>query len=223
MHLLLVEDNFELGDAINHYFQSSGHAVDWGKSVAEALSFLAVGEEFYDLVILDLNLPDGSGKEILQHLRQGDKTTPVVVLTARSQVADKVHYLDQGADDYVSKPFEFAELDARCRAVIRRHQGRAENLLYFGRLGFDEKGHLAWFEDQQIELRSRETQLLAILINHRHSVLSKSQIIDRLVSLDDDVSENAIEAYVGRLRRKIAVAGVTVQSVRGLGYQLKLL
>ena len=129
MRLLLVEDNEDLGDALERHFRAGGHAVDWARTAPEADDFLGVaaGGTGYDLVLLDIMLPGGDGRQILQRIRSAESDLPVVVLTARSQVADRVRLLDLGADDYMTKPFDVAELDARCRAVIRRRHGNAQN------------------------------------------------------------------------------------------------
>lgn len=221
MRLLLVEDNEDLGDALNRHFRDGGHAVDWAQTAPEAEDYLRAGPEGYDLVILDIMLPGGDGRGILQHIRQQESDLPVLVLTARSQVADRVHLLDLGADDYMTKPFNVAELDARCRAVVRRRHGQAQSMIQFGALELNAASSSATADGKPLDLRSRELRLLEVLISQPGKVFSKSQLLDKLFGLAEDASENAIEVYIGRLRRKIQDSGVVIETVRGLGYRLR--
>lgn len=221
MRLLLVEDNEDLGDALGRHFRSGGHAVDWAQTAPEAEDYLRAGPGGYDLVILDIMLPGGDGRGILQHIRQQESDLPVLVLTARSQVADRVHLLDLGADDYMTKPFNVAELDARCRAVVRRRHGQAQSMIQFGALELDAASSSVTADGKPLDLRSRELRLLEVLISQPGQVFSKSQLLDKLFGLAEDASENAIEVYIGRLRRKIQASGVVIETVRGLGYRLR--
>lgn len=226
MRLLLVEDNEDLGDALERHFRAAGHAVDWARTAPEAEDFLHVaasqnGGTDYDLVVLDIMLPGGDGRQILQQIRSGESDLPVLVLTARSQVADRVHLLDLGADDYMTKPFDVAELDARCRAVVRRRHGMTQNLVQLGALEFDAAASTVTAAGQPLDLRSRELRLLEVLISSPGQVFSKGQLMDKLFGLAEDASENAIEVYIGRLRRKIQNGGVVIETVRGLGYRLR--
>lgn len=220
MRFLLIEDNEELGDAVFRRFDLDGHAVDWARTIAEADEFLAV--EDYDLVILDIMLPDGDGRHLLARRREARSETPIVVLTARSQVSDRVGVLDLGADDYITKPFHFDELEARCRAVLRRRRGAAQNSVTIGRLEFDPVRALVLVDGKAVELRNREVRLLEIFVSGPGRVFSKTHLLDRLFALDEDATENAIEVYVGRLRRKIEGSGVRIETERGLGYRLKV-
>ncbi|WP_340119372.1 response regulator transcription factor [Pelagibius sp. 7325] len=228
MRLLLVEDNEDLGDALERHFRADGHAVDWARTAPEAGDYLHVassggsgGATGYDLVVLDIMLPGGDGRQILQQIRSGQSDLPVLVLTARSQVADRVHLLDLGADDYMTKPFDVAELDARCRAVVRRRHGKAQSVAQLGGLQFDAAASTVTVAGQPLDLRSRELRLLEVLIAAPGQVFSKAQLMDKLFGLADDASENAIEVYIGRLRRKILNSGVAIETVRGLGYRLR--
>jgi len=227
MRLLLVEDNEDLGDALVRHFRAGGHAVDWAQTAPDAQDFLSVAiagagpGSGYDLVVLDLMLPGGDGREILRQIRSGENNLPVVVLTARSQVADRVRLLDLGADDYMTKPFDVDELDARCRAVMRRRHGTAQNLVRVGKLVFNAASAVVTAAGQPVDLRSRELRLLEVLIASPGQVFSKAQLMDKLYGLSEEASENAIEVYVGRLRRKIQDAGVVIETVRGLGYRLR--
>ncbi len=221
MRLLLVEDNEDLGDALDRHFRDDGHAVDWAQTAPEAEDYLRAGPDGYDLVILDIMLPGGDGRDILQHIRHQVSDLPVLVLTARSQVTDRVHLLDLGADDYMTKPFNVAELDARCRAVVRRRHGQAQSMIQFGALELDAASSSVTADGKPLDLRSRELRLLEVLLSQPGQVFSKSQLLDKLFGLAEDASENAIEVYVGRLRRKIQDSGVVIETVRGLGYRLR--
>lgn len=221
MRLLLVEDNEDLGDALERHFRADGHAVDWARTAPEAEDYLHAGGGEYDLVVLDIMLPGGDGRQILQQIRSSESDLPVLVLTARSQVADRVHLLDLGADDYMTKPFEVAELDARCRAVVRRRHGMTQSLVQVGALELDAAASTVTAAGQPLDLRSRELRLLEVLLSSPGQVFSKAQLMDKLFGLAEDASENAIEVYIGRLRRKIRNGGVVIETVRGLGYRLR--
>lgn len=220
MRILLVEDTPDLGEAILQHFRTSGHALDWVTTISEAKAAIATDSDNYDLVILDVMLPDGTGADILKDRQDKNSTLPIVVLTARSQVADRVQFLDLGADDYITKPFHFDELDARCRAVLRRHQGKPGNLVTYGKLELDVAGKTVWCAGEQVPLRSRELRLLEVFLGAQKAIFSKSQLLEKLYSLEEEPSENAIEVYVGRLRKKLKDTGVGIETVRGLGYRL---
>ena len=218
MRYLLVEDNTELAEAVVNRLALDGHAVDHAASLAEAQDCLAVAQ--YDLILLDVMLPDGDGRQFLTQNR-AHLDTPVIVLTARSQVSDRVGTLDQGADDYITKPFDFSELEARCRAVLRRRVGAARNEIVVGEAIFDPLAGTLCHDGQTVALRNREIRLMEVFTRHPGQILSKSQLMDRLFSYDAEVTENAIEVYVGRLRRRIEGMGVRIETVRGLGYRLE--
>ncbi len=218
MRYLLVEDNRELAEAIIGRLALDGHAVDHAASLAEAEDWLATAG--YDLILLDVMLPDGDGRDFLARSR-AHLETPVIVLTARSQVSDRVGALDMGADDYITKPFDFSELEARCRAVLRRRGGAARNQVALGAALFDPLAGTLSTGDDTVELRNRELRLLEVFVRHPGQILSKTQLMDRLFAQDADVTENAIEVYVGRLRRRIDGMGVRIETVRGLGYRLE--
>lgn len=218
MKFLLVEDNQELANAIGSRMRLDGHVVDHAPTLEDATAFVATGE--YDLILLDIMLPDGDGRVFLKQHRASDLDTPVIVLTARSQVSDRIGSLDLGADDYVTKPFDHAELEARCRAVLRRKSGIAKTAVEIGGIVFDPvAGHLT-VNGQAITLRNRELRLLELFLNAPGQVFSKQKLADRLFSYDDDVSENAIEVYVGRLRRHLGGSQMKITTLRGLGYRL---
>ncbi|CAN0591415.1 unnamed protein product [Ectocarpus sp. 12 AP-2014] len=218
MKFLLVEDNQELANAIGSRMRLDGHVVDHAPTLEDATAFVSTGE--YDLILLDIMLPDGDGRVFLKQHRASDLDTPVIVLTARSQVSDRIGSLDLGADDYVTKPFDHAELEARCRAVLRRKSGIAKTAVEIGGIVFDPvAGHLT-VNGQAITLRNRELRLLELFLNAPGQVFSKQKLADRLFSYDDDVSENAIEVYVGRLRRHLGGSQMKITTLRGLGYRL---
>jgi two-component system response regulator TctD len=165
-------------------------------------------------------LPDGDGRDFLNAQRARGKDTPVIVLTARSEVSDRVGALDMGADDYIPKPFDFAELEARCRAVLRRRTGTATNVKRFGNVAFNALEGTLTNGDRVISLRNRELRLLEVFFGAPGQIIPKPKLVDRLFSYDEDVSENAIEVYVGRLRKKLEGSDVSIVTVRGLGYRL---
>jgi DNA-binding response OmpR family regulator len=214
---LLVEDNLELAEAVVSRLALDGHAVDHAGTLADAEHFLAAAD--YDLILLDVMLPDGDGLAFLARSR-AHLEVPVIVLTARSQVSDRVGALDLGADDYLTKPFDFAELEARCRAVLRRRGGSARNEIALGAAVFDPMAGTLRRGAEVVELKSRDIRLLEVFARHPGRILSKVQLMDRLFSNDAEVTENAIEVYVGRLRRRIDGMGVRIETVRGLGYRM---
>ena len=218
MRYLLVEDNLELAEALISRLVLDGHAVDHAATLAEAEDCLAAAQ--YDLILLDVMLPDGDGREFLARSRTRIET-PVIVLTARSQVSDRVGALDQGADDYITKPFDFSELEARCRAVLRRRGGAARNQIALGCCLFDPLSGTLCRGETVLELKNREIRLLEVFARHPGQILSKAHLMDRLFSYDAAVTENAIEVYVGRLRRRIEGVGLRIETVRGLGYRIE--
>ena len=219
MRYLLVEDSVELAEAVVQRLTMDGHAVDHAGDLATAAACLEATE--YDLILLDVMLPDGDGRDFLAQSRDRI-ATPVIMLTARSQVSDRVGALDQGADDYITKPFDFAELEARCRAVIRRRGGSARNEIALGSAVFDLTSGQLRKDETTIEFRNRELRLLEVFARRPGQIFSKAQLMDRLFSYDSDVTENAIEVYVGRLRKKLAETGVRIDPVRGLGYRIDI-
>ena len=218
MKFLLVEDNQELANAISSRMRLDGHVIDHAAKLEDAAAFVETGE--YDLILLDIMLPDGDGRAFLKRHRAGNLDTPVIVLTARSQVSDRIGSLDLGADDYVTKPFDHAELEARCRAVLRRKSGKAQTVVETGGVVFDPvAGHMS-VRGEVVTLRNRELRLLELLINAPGQVFSKHKLADRLFSYDDEASENAIEVYIGRLRKHLERSDLKITTLRGLGYRL---
>jgi len=218
MKFLLIEDNKELAHAIVARMQLDGHIIDHAATVSEAITFTDSVD--YDLILLDIMLPDGDGREFLSHHRAAHKDTAVIVLTARSQVSDRISMLDLGADDYVLKPFDHAELQARCRAVLRRKAGGTQTMTRVGNVEFDPVAGKLSVDGKPITLRNRELRLLEVLISSPGQIFSKQKLVDRLFSYDDDVSENAIEVYIARLRKHLDTSSVAITTLRGLGYRL---
>ena len=218
MKYLLIEDNPDLAQAIMARMQIDGHIIDHAAKIEDAIAFSETGE--YDLILLDIMLPDGDGRDFLRQHRAGQKNTPVIVLTARSQVSDRISILDLGADDYITKPFDHAELQARCRAVLRRHAGTAQTVTRVGNVAFDPVAGVLTVQGADIRLRNKELRLLEILINAPGQIFPKQKLVDRLFSYDDDVSENAIEVYIARMRKHLGGSDVRITTHRGLGYRL---
>lgn len=219
MRFLLIEDNQTLASAMVDRLRLDGHVVDHAADLETAWDFAATTS--YDLILLDIMLPDGDGRSFLSRHRELESRTPVIVLTARSEVADRVSLLDLGADDYMVKPIAFSELEARCRAVLRRRGGEARNLLTLGNLTYDSASATLRVNGKDVPLRARELRLFEIFANAPGQVFSKSMLVDRLFSYDEEVTENAIEVYVGRLRRHLSEADFRITTIRGLGYKLE--
>lgn len=215
MRFLIVEDDSDLGDALCRRLKQEGYAVDW-ESDGEAAHDILLYQS-YDAIVLDIELPSMDGIALLAALRRRGDRTPVLMLTARSRIDDRIDALDIGADDYLSKPFDAREFDARCRALLRRSRGGATDLIEAGPLRFDGISKLVCVGDVQLSLPNREFRLLEILIGNLGRVISKEQIAAQLFDFDDEAGPNAIEVYVGRLRRKLGDA-LIIQTVRGLGY-----
>ena len=218
MRFLLVEDNRDLAQAVAERLSLDGHAVDWAASLGSAEDHLAIAG--YDLILLDIMLPDGDGRDFLAASRRAKRDTPVIVMTARSAVSDRVALLDSGADDYLTKPFDFAELEARVRAVLRRRGGVAQTGQTYADVTFDPLAATLTIAGEVRELRNRELRLLEVFFAAPGQVFSKNHLMDRLFSLSDEVSENAIEVYVGRLRKRLEGSDAGIETVRGLGYRL---
>ncbi|MEJ6747232.1 MAG: response regulator transcription factor [Yoonia sp.] len=218
MKFLLIEDNYDLAQAICARMQLDGHVIDHAGTIADAIAFSDSGE--YDLILLDVMLPDGDGRDFLRRHRAGKGVTPIIVLTARSQVSDRISLLDLGADDYVTKPFDHAELEARCRAVLRRNAGSAQTVVRMGDVAFDPVAGVLTVGETLVSLRNKELRLLEVLFNAPGQIFPKQKLVDRLFSYDDDVSENAIEVYIGRLRKHLEGSQLQISTHRGLGYRL---
>ncbi|MFZ5841661.1 MAG: response regulator [Pseudomonadota bacterium] len=216
MRLLLAEDDPLLGDGIVTALRRAGYSVDWfrdGAAVGPAMQ-----SEHFDLVILDLGLPRLDGLEVLRQLRKRGDTTPVLILTARDEISDRVTGLDAGADDYLGKPFSLEELLARLRALQRRRGGRAENLIEHGALSVDPSGHRVSIDGEPVTLPRREFALLLALLENRGSILSREQLEQTLYSWAEEVGSNTIEVHVHHLRKKLG--NDLIRTVRGIGYTI---
>jgi DNA-binding response OmpR family regulator len=214
MRLLIVEDDEVLADSLVRAMRALGYAADHAGDGELALALLRDG---FDLAILDLGLPRLDGLEVLRQLRAQRISTPVILLTARDAVEDRVRGLDLGADDYLTKPFSLSELEARVRALLRRGQG-GQPLLCCGDLAYDTTGRCASVRGQPLELSSREVSVLEAMLLRQGKAVSKEALIESLCAYGEEVTPNAIEVYVHRLRKKLEPAGVGIRTLRGLGY-----
>jgi len=221
MRLLLLEDNERLGTLVSEGLTGAGMAVDWCRSIDEASAALAAAS--YDLVLIDLGLPDGDGLDLVRDIRSRGDTVPILILTARDALGDRVAGLDAGADDYLVKPFANAELAARCRALLRRPGHRLTPVLTAGDLSFDTATRQAAFRGIPVELSKREGSVLEALMRRAGSVMTKEALEDALYAFNEPVTPNALEAAVSRLRKRLeeAGAGDLLHTVRGLGYLLR--
>jgi len=219
MRILVAEDDAILADGVSRTLRQSGYAVDWVKNGLEADS--ALDTDDFDLLILDIGLPRKSGLDVLRRLRSRDSHLPVLILTALDGVNDRVRGLDAGADDYLAKPFDLAELEARVRALTRRGMAGGPTLLRHGPLTYDQVGRVARLNGDALELSAREVSLLEIFLQRAGRLVSKDQLVSHLCEWGEEVSPNAIEVYVHRLRKKLEPGGVRIVTVRGLGYSLE--
>lgn len=219
MRVLLVEDDNILADGVANALRGLGYAVDSVASGIEADRALTA--EQYDLVLLDIELPTLDGLEVLRRLRKRKSDVPVIMLTARDSLHDRIHGLDMGADDYLTKPFQMGELEARIRALVRRARGTTDNLIAVGRLTIDTKGHRAMVDGEPVEFSARELAVLELLAARAGRVVSKRSVMQNLYEWDQDVGSNAIEIYVHRIRKKLQHSDIGIRTIRGLGYLLE--
>jgi two-component system, OmpR family, response regulator len=219
MRILIVEDDLVMADGLKHSLMQSSYAVDLANNGEAADSILAY--QTFDLVLLDLGLPKLSGFEVLKRLRARGSKTPVLILTANDALDDRVKGLDLGADDYLSKPFELAELEARVRALIRRGQAGGSAILALGKLQLDTANHAATYNNASLNLSARELAVLEILMLKAGKVVSKEQMLEKLCSFDEDISDNALEVYLHRLRKKLDHSDINIRTIRGLGYLIE--
>jgi two-component system OmpR family response regulator len=216
MRILLVEDDSVLGEAVRDQVAADGHSVDWAKGVGDAGD--AIVSAAYELVLLDLMLPDGRGIDFLRKRRVAGDATPVIVLTARDQISDRIAALDAGADDYLVKPFDLFELSARIRSVARRYAGNPNPLVVIGDLEIDLAQRSIHRAGKTVQLTRREWSLFEAFVLRPQHLMSKAQLEERLYAFDAEIESNTIEVYVGRLRRKLGAD--IVETVRGMGYRL---
>ncbi len=217
MRILIAEDDEVLADGLCHSMRQSGYAVDCVKD-GHAARLILSGDQPFDLVILDLGLPKVDGFSVLRSLRENNRQVPVIILTARDEESDRVRGLDLGADDYMIKPFSLPELEARVRALIRRGQCGVNPVYTCGTLVFDSVARRTTIGGTPLELTTRELSVLEALMLRTGWVVSKEQLLERIYSYAEEASSNAIEVYIHRLRKKIEPAGVTIRTIRGLGY-----
>lgn len=219
MRLLFLEDTEDVAEAVVSSFARRGDAVDHAATIADAEALIAVQD--YDVAILDIELPDGNGTEILRALRLAGKPTPVLMLTARAKVDDRISALDSGADDYLVKPFDLRELEARVRALARRAGPDRAGVVALGNVVFDPAACTLHVAGETVSLTRRELALFEILLSNRGRVIAKDRILERMYAFNDEpVAANAIELYTARLRRKLAGSSLEIRTLRGLGYQL---
>ncbi len=219
MRILIAEDDRLLADGLLRSLRNAGYSVDQVATGSEADAALA--SHTFDLLILDLGLPKLHGLDVLRRLRARGAAVPVLILTADDSVGQRVRGLDLGADDYMAKPFSLQELEARVRALIRRGLGSATALIRHGPLSFDANGRVAYLHEQMLDLSARELSLLEVLLQRAGRLVSKDQLVERLCEWGEEVSNNAIEVYIHRLRKKIEQGPVRIATVRGLGYCLE--
>lgn len=214
MKVLIVEDDLLIGDAVQKAFRQEGIAADWAKTGNDGL--LASSLHPYDVIVLDIGLPDESGLQVLTALRESKNATPVLMLTALSTIPDRVRGLNQGADDYMAKPFEVVELIARIRALQRRGAGRTASKLQVGEAEIDPVEHTAVYKGSPVELGAKEFSILQTLFERVDRVVTKSELEEKLYGWGEEVSSNAVEVLVHRIRKKF-FPGV-IRTVRGVGY-----
>ncbi len=216
MRILLVEDSVSLGECVREQIAEDGHAVDWMQTLAHAKTCVASTK--YDLILLDLMLPDGKGINFLKSLRKSGDSTAVIILTALDQLTDRIEGLNAGADDYLIKPFDLAELSARVAAVARRYTGNPNPLLHVNGFDIDLINHTVHSGGTLIDLTAREWALLQALLQHPGTLLSRPQLEDHLYEFGAEIESNTVEVHISRLRKKLGKD--TIETVRGMGYRL---
>ena len=216
MRILLIEDDTILGAAVRDHIAADGHSADWVGRLDRAREHLDAAP--YDLVLLDLMLPDGRGIAFLRDLRRRGDVTPVIILTALDQISDRIEGLNAGADDYLTKPFDLAELSARLAAVARRYCGNPNPLVTLGELEIDLATRTVLRAGRRVNLTQREWALFEALVQRPGQVISKAQLEDRLYAFGAEVESNTIEVHISRLRKKLGAGAV--ETLRGMGYRL---
>ncbi|MBI2306891.1 MAG: response regulator [Rhodocyclales bacterium] len=219
MRVLLVEDDELLADGVARTLRYAGYVVEWAADGRRADAWLA--ERTYDVVILDLGLPGLDGAEVLKRLRGRKQDTPVLVVSAREMLDERIRLLDLGADDYLVKPVAVTELEARLRALTRRGHGKSDPILRLGNLDLDTTARRAWIGDRALDLTAREWSALEFLALRANRIVSKDLVMQSLYNWDEDITPNAVEKIISRLRGKLEPAGVNIRTVRGMGYYLE--
>ena len=219
MRILLAEDDLAIAEGIRASLRHGGHAVD---HVASGnLADAALRDDAYDLLVLDLGLPAVDGSDVLRRLRSRGTGMPVLVVTARDGLNERIRVLDLGADDYLVKPFALAEFEARVRALLRRASSQGKPELQLGRLRLDLPGHRAWIDQEALELTAREFGLLEALVLRADRITSRAQLVEALCDWDQELTDNGLDIAIHRLRRKLRGSGTGVRTIRGLGYLLE--
>jgi len=216
MRVLLIEDDRVLGHAVRDHVATMGHGVDLMRHLADARAALATID--YDLVLLDLNLPDGRGMDFLRELRGGGSLKPLIILTAQDQIAARIEGLNSGADDYLVKPFDLSELTARIAAVSRRYLGNPNPALHVAGLAIDLSQRIVQVEGQSVDLTAREWAVLERLVRRPNATVTKPELEDALYEFGAEVESNAVEVFVSRLRKKLGKE--TIVTLRGIGYRM---
>ena len=218
MKALIIEDSIELANSLVNFFKIDGHVTDHAEDLETAEEHISVSK--FDIVLQDIMLPDGDGRDFLKKIRKKNNNVPVIVMTAKTEISDKVDLLDIGADDYIIKPFDKSELEARCRAVLRRQSGQNQIKLEFANTIVYPLIAKIEVNGQTKTLRNRELRLLEIFYNSPEIIFSKDQLSDRMFSISEIVSENAIEVYIARIRKKLEGGDAKIETARGIGYKL---
>lgn len=219
MRILLAEDDLAIAEGIRASLRHGGHAVDHVAS--GSLADAALRDDAYDLLVLDLGLPAVDGSDVLRRLRSRGTGMPVLVVTARDGLNERIRVLDLGADDYLVKPFALAEFEARVRALLRRASSQGKPELQLGRLRLDLPGHRAWIDQDALELTAREFGLLEALVLRADRITSRAQLVEALCDWDQELTDNGLDIAIHRLRRKLRGSGTGVRTIRGLGYLLE--
>src|SRR6266851_2930738 len=221
MRVLAIEDNRRFLDLMRSHLRKRGFTVDTADTLADGLIMASSGG--YEVVLLDLLLPDGDGGEVIDRLRRERSLVPIIVLSARGEIADRLGSLDSGADDYLVKPFDLDELVARVRAVARRGALRQEQALSFADVVFDQQRRVVLVNGQVVTLRPREIALLALLLRRAGEPIHRDTLLSSLYNLDEEIGSNSLDVHVHHLRRRLAEAGarVSITTVRGHGYALR--
>jgi len=214
MRLLLIEDNESIGKGLHTGLKLAGYAVDWVKDGDMALSAFRTGE--YDIAVLDLGLPKRSGIEVLQEIRSHGKELPVLILTAKDSTDDKILGLDSGADDYMLKPFEFDELKARLRALIRRSSGRANPILKYADIEIDPASHTVSKNGEVVDLSPKAFEIFLTLVENQGRVMSRNRLEESMYSWKDEIESNAVEVHIHQIRKKLG--SKVIRTIRGVGY-----
>ncbi|WP_439630749.1 response regulator transcription factor [Shinella sp.] len=220
MRILVIEDSVDIAEAIESKLTRAGHHVTLAQDGISGEELAIHGE--FDVVVLDINLPGRSGFDVMAHMRDQSSPTPVLVITARNQLDDKISLLDLGADDYIVKPFDLGELEARLRAVTRRHRGLAKSVIRIGLLEVDLSSRAAKADGRPLELGRREFEVLETLASHAGNTVSKDRLYLKLFGHDDVGTPNAVELLVSRVRKKLEAVNVEIVTHRGAGYMLRI-